>query len=72
MGRTMVQLELPLYVDLPPDNPIARIEYVVSSIKYSTDRVRKGMYAKHNELQKRCQELEERLKIIEKEICLKW
>lgn len=35
----------------------------------SNGAVRRGLFARHNELQKRMNELEQRLKIIEENIC---
>lgn len=41
----------------------------VESVKQSSDKVRRGLYARHGELYKKYMNLEERLHIIEKNIC---
>ena len=41
----------------------------VSETKRSCDAVRKGMYARHNQIAQMCSELSARLQIIEKNIC---
>ena len=45
------------------------LEMEISKIKISTDRVRKGIYARHGEIAKRQLDLEERLSILERNIC---
>lgn len=49
------------------------LEYIHEDIlktKKSCDNVRKSLFAKHSELQKKYDELNQRLEIIEKNICL--
>lgn len=41
----------------------------MKSIKESSDKVRKGIFAKHNELMRKYLELHERMQILEKNIC---
>ena len=41
----------------------------VLAVKKSSDKVRKGMYAKLGELTKECNDLKERLSIMERYIC---
>lgn len=41
----------------------------LDSIKESSDRVRKGIFAKHGELVKKYMDLSDRLEIIERNIC---
>ena len=41
----------------------------VREIRASCDKVRKGIYAKHNVLQRKYNELLERMEIIERNIC---
>ena len=41
----------------------------VREVRASCDKVRRGIYAKHNILQKKYDELLERMNIIEKHIC---
>lgn len=45
------------------------IEKNIISVKTSSDKVRRGMYAKLGDLQKKNMELEQRLSILEKYIC---
>lgn len=45
------------------------LEKSIEDIKKSTERVRKGTYAEIGALKKRVLELEERLQIIERNIC---
>jgi len=40
-------------------------------VKRSTDLVRKGIFARHNEIKKLVQDLSERLEVIERHICKK-
>lgn len=64
-----MQLELPFMIELPPENKVAECEYKVDSLKESYQRLRKGLWASNAELRKRCIELEERLWIIERNLC---
>lgn len=48
---------------------IDALHSAVASIKLSSDKVRKGTYARINEIGKRQDELELRLGIIERNIC---
>lgn len=41
----------------------------VESVKVSTDKVRRGTYARLNELGRECIDLKSRLEIIERNIC---
>ncbi len=42
----------------------------VSIVRQSSDKVRKSLFARHNELCKMYMELHERMEIIEKNICI--
>jgi len=41
----------------------------VEAVKQSSDKVRKGIYARHGELYKKYVDLEERFQILERNIC---
>lgn len=47
------------------------LNYEIRKIKESTDKVRKGIFARHNELAKMYLELSDRLTIIERNLCKK-
>lgn len=49
---------------------IAALRKEMNKVKTSADNVRKALFARNNELQKKSLELEERLKIIERNICV--
>jgi len=51
------------------DSEIDSLKEELERVKISGDKVRKGTYAKLNELNKECLELKFRLDIIEKNIC---
>jgi len=59
---------LPLMIN---HEPIALCEIYdeVSQIKQSSEKVRKGTYARLNEVTKECNQLKERLEILERYIC---
>lgn len=50
-------------------NKVINLESDVSKIGESSDRVRKGIFARHGLLSKKMNELEERLAVIERNIC---
>ncbi len=58
-----------LQLDFFEDTEITHIKQEIEKVKQSSDRVRKGMYAKHGALEKKFQELDDRLGIIERNIC---
>ena len=58
----MIQLDF--FLD---DEALMRLE--MEKIRESTEKVRRGMFARHNELAKYYMELDQRLGIIEKNIC---
>jgi hypothetical protein len=64
-----MQLELPFMATLPPEDKVAKCEYSVQELYVSYHRLRKGLWAENGVLRKRCKELEERLWIIERNIC---
>lgn len=45
------------------------LNYEIRKIKESTDKVRKGIFARHNELAKMYLDLADRLSVIERNIC---
>lgn len=50
----------------------SELDYIrddMKSVKESSDKVRKGIFAKHSELVKKYLELNERMQIIERNIC---
>lgn len=58
-----------LQLDLFPqdENDIMRLE--INKIRESTDKVRRGLFARHGELAKLYLDVNERLSIIERYIC---
>jgi len=58
----MIQLDF--FLD---DEALIRLE--IEKVRESTEKVRRGMFARHNELAKHFVDLDERLRIIEKHIC---
>ncbi len=58
----MIQLDF--FLD---DESLMRMEML--KIRETTEKVRKGMFARHNELARHFVDLDERLSIIEKHIC---
>ncbi len=64
-----MQLELPFMVELPPENKIEECEYKVNGLKDSYQRLRRGLWASNGDLKRRCSELEERLWILERNLC---
>jgi hypothetical protein len=57
---------------LPPDDPIARLEYSFGSLNESVHKVRKGLWAENGRLRKECEDLKMRLEILEKGLCKKF
>lgn len=51
------------------ESEIEALRKEFNSVKSSSDRVRKGMFARHGELTKTVLDLQERLAIIERNIC---
>jgi len=60
-------IQYDLFKEKPTELEVCQIE--IDRISKSSDKVRKGTYASINELKKRCVELEDRLMIIERNIC---
>ena len=55
--------------DLFKDPEICRLEAEIAEAKASTDRVRKGMYARLNKLEKLCNEISEENEFLKRQIC---
>ena len=53
----------------PLEREMNYVKEVVSLTKDSTEKVRRSLYARNNELEKKCLDLNERLAIIERYIC---
>jgi len=70
MNCEMVQLDL--FYEAEKDPVLKELHYVrdlAKATKESSDKVRKGIYARHGELAKKYIELHQRLEIIERHIC---
>jgi len=65
----MTQLELPFGVMLPPEDKNAQLEYLCNSVKESNRRVTRRLWVENNKLKQVCKELQERLEILERNIC---
>jgi hypothetical protein len=55
---------------LPDLSDIDCLRIDVETVKYSSDKVRKSIFARHGELARKYMELHERLQILERNICL--
>lgn len=64
----MLQLQYDIFEE-SDESQLKAIEEKVAQVALSSDKVRKGLYAKTNELHKVIMDLEERLKIMERNIC---
>lgn len=62
----MIQLD---FFEEKDDLDLIRDE--LKSVKESTDKVRRGMFARHNELAKMLMDISQRLEILERNICTK-
>lgn len=60
-------LQFDLFKSKPTDLEICRQE--VAAVRKSCDKVRKGLFARHGELAKMYMDLNQRLDIIERNIC---
>jgi hypothetical protein len=56
-------------LDLFEDDEVVLLRQEMQKIKESSEKVRRGMFARHNELAKLWIELDHRLSIIERFIC---
>ena len=61
--------QLDLFEPIPSENEMLRAELI--KVKESSDKVRKSLFARHGHLQKKYDELNERMAIIERHICTK-
>lgn len=64
----MMQMEFPLTI-YPPGDKIAQLEYKAMCVEDSTKRVTRRLWAENRVLRQMCKELQERLEIIERNIC---
>lgn len=60
----MIQLDF-----FEPHNELDLVRSDIKSIKESSNKVRKSMFARHNELAKLLIDINERLEILERNIC---
>lgn len=68
----MQAIQLDLFVEsesTPIEKELNYIKEIALLTKGSADKVRKGLYARHNELAKMYLELHQRLDVIERNIC---
>jgi hypothetical protein len=63
----MLAIQYDLFEERPSEVDELRMQ--VRAYKESSDRVRKGIFAKHGDLVKRMMDLEGRMQVIEKNIC---
>lgn len=64
----MIQVQFDLFKE-DKESEFEELEKVILEVKKSSDKVRRGMFAKHGELVKMFLDIDERLKVIEKNIC---
>lgn len=64
----MIQVQFDLF-KTPEECRMDALECEIVDTKKSCDKVRKGLFARNNELKKRIDELEERFAILEKNLC---
>lgn len=62
-----MSIQLDLF--LPQKTIVDCIQEDLKTVKTSNDKVRKSMFASHNELKKKYIDLNERMEIIERNIC---
>ncbi len=58
-----------IQLDLFEDNEVVLLRNEMQRVRESSDKVRKGIFARHNELSRLWLELDHRLGIIERCIC---
>lgn len=63
---SLVQLN---FFETKEESEISAIWCEVNQIKESGNKVRKGMYARLNEVEKECKDIKSRLEIMESHIC---
>lgn len=57
-------------LDFFKDTEVAQLEARIDKVEKSSDRVRKGVFARHNELKKEIVELKEIVNILVKHLCV--
>jgi hypothetical protein len=64
----MVLVQLNLF-EKEETSDVEQLRELMDELKLSSDKVRKGVYAKLNELTKECRDLRVRLELLERHIC---
>lgn len=64
----MIQLE---FFKSEEECRLDNIEVSFHKLKTSTEKVRRGVFARHNEIAKKVNDVDERLAILERYICMK-
>jgi hypothetical protein len=68
MKGEMIEVQFDIFKDRE-ETAFEQLEKIVLEVRTSNDKVRRGIYGKHSELHKKVCEIDERLKIIENNIC---
>ena len=58
-----------LQLDFFEDDEVLRLRMEIEKVKVSNDKVRKSLFGKNGDLVKKYIELDERMKVIERNIC---
>ena len=70
MDNKMIQLDLFLEAETDPlKKKIGYVEMLANETKASTEKIRKSLHAKNNELEKKLRDLMNRFEILERNIC---
>lgn len=67
----MIQMELPLKIEMMPEDKIGQMKLMYDTLLEKYDRLRKSLHAKNGSHAKEIAQLNERLFLLEKHICLK-
>lgn len=67
MSSAQIQFD---FFSTPEESEIESLRKEVRDIKASTDKVRKSLYARNNELEKLVADISDRLYILERNICV--
>jgi len=65
---TVLAVQFDLF-DTPAESELQELRRLTKDAQDTSVKVRKALFARHGEMQKRIAELEERLEIIERNIC---
>jgi hypothetical protein len=63
----MIEYQMDFLVE--EKTPLDIIRHDMKNIKESSDKVRKSLFARHNELARHYRDLQERMQILERNIC---